>query len=236
MPEWNKRNSSVLNAQALKEAWIDKELSFVLLDVRNGKEAKKGFIKGAVNIPEKDIVKALKSFPKKEMNPPIVIYDAQGNGSAVRVAMELVKAGYPGPRVLVGGFDAWQTARYTVETGKQLKKAVYVPKPKAGSIPVTEFNSFAKNVPANIQLIDVRNTEEVAETGKIKGAINVPAGDVVERLAEIPKDRELVLYCSTGVRSEMAYNVLKEKGYKVRFLDATVTNQKDGTFKLQDQK
>ncbi len=232
MPEWNKRNFSVLSSQALKEAWLDKELSFVLLDVRNGKDVKKGFIKGAVNIPEKDIDKALKSFPKKEMKPPIVVYDANGDGSAERVAMKLVKAGYPGPRVLTGGFDAWQTAKYTVETGKPANKVVYVPKPKAGSISFTEFDTFAKNVPTNILIIDVRNPDEVEETGKIKGAMNIPAGDVADRLGEIPKDKELVLYCSTGAQSEMAYNVLKEKGYKVRFLDATITNHKDGTFQI----
>ena len=232
MPEWNKRNFSIVNPQTLKEAWLDKELSFVLLDVRTAKEAKKGFIKGAVNIPEKDLDKALKSFPKKEMKPPIVVYDANGDGSAEKVATKLVKAGYPGPRVLIGGIDAWQTAKYAVETGQPAKKVVYVPKPKAGSIPVTEFAAFAKGIPANVQIIDVRNKEEIEETGAIKGALNIPAGDVADRLAEIPKDKELVLYCSTGARSEMTYNVLKEKGYKVRFLDATITNHKDGTFTM----
>lgn len=232
MPEWNKRNSSVLSSQALKESWLDKEQSFVLLDVRNGKEAKKGFIKGAVNIPVKDVDNALKSFPKKELKPPIVVYDAKGDGSAEKVAMKLVKAGYPGPRVLIGGFDAWQTAKYAVETGKLSRKVVYVPKPKGGSISVTDFETFAKNVPANTEIIDVRNAEEVEETGKVKGAMNIPAGDVADRLAEIPKDKELVVYCSTGARSEMVYNVLKEKGYKVRFLDATITNHMDGTFQI----
>ena len=231
MPEWNKRNFSVLSSQALKEAWLDKELSFVLLDIRSSKEAKKGFIKGAVNISEKDIDKALKSFPKKEMKPPIVIYGAKDDGSAEKVAMKLIKAGYLGPRVLSGGFDAWQTANYAVETGKQAKKIVYVPKPKSGSIPVAEFDAFAKSVPASIQIVDVRNKEEVEETGKIKGSINIPAGEVGDHLAEIPKDKDLVVYCSTGARAEMAYTMLKEKGYKVRFLDAAITNHKDGTFK-----
>jgi rhodanese-related sulfurtransferase len=232
MPEWNKRNFNVLSSQALKEAWLDKELSFVLLDVRSSKEAKKGFIKGSVNIQEKDIDKALQFFPKKEMKPPIVIYGAKGDGSAEKVAMKLIKAGYPGPRVLIGGIDAWQAANYAVETGKQAKKIVYVPKPKAGSIPVAEFDAFAKSVPASIQIIDVRNQEEVVETGKIKGSMNIPAGEVIDHLAEIPKDKDLVVYCSTGARAEMAYTVLKEKGYKVRFLDANTTIRKDGTCKI----
>lgn len=232
MPEWNKRNFTVLNTQALKEAWLDKDLSFVLLDVRPAKDAQKGFIKGAVNIPEKSIDKAIKAFPAKELKPPIVIYDATGDGTAEKVAAKLVKAGYPGPRVLTGGFAAWQTAKFAVETGKPAEKVVYVPKPKAGTIPVAEFEAFAKAIPATVQIIDVRNTEEADETGIIKGAINLPADLVADRLADIPKDKELVLHCSTGARAEMAYNILKEKGYKVRFLDATIANYEDGTFKI----
>lgn len=233
MPEWNKRNFSVLNAQALKEGWLDKDLSFVLLDVRPEKEAKAGFIKGAVSIPEKSIDKALKSFPSKDLKPPIVVYDARGDGTAEKVAMKLVKAGYPGPRVLTGGFAAWQGAKYAVETGNPATKVAYVPKPKAGSIPATEFEAFAKGVPADVQIVDVREEDEIYNTGMIKGALNIPAGEIASRLAEIPKDKTIIMHCSTGARAEMAYNVLKDKGYKVRFLDATVTNKQDGSFEVK---
>jgi rhodanese-related sulfurtransferase len=232
MPEWNKRNFNVVTPQALKEGWIDKELSFILLDIRPAKEAKLGFIKGAVNIPAKDLAKALKSFPKKEMKPPIVIYDGRSDGSAEKAAQQLVKAGYLGPRVLTGGFAAWQSGNYAVETGGLSNKVVYVPKPKAGSIPVSEFAGFAKGVPANVQIIDVRNKEEVDKTGSVKGALNIPAGEIVDRLNEIPKDKEVVTYCSTGARAEMGYNVLKEKGYKARFLDATITPDSKGGFNI----
>jgi len=205
----------------------------VLLDVRPEKEAKAGFIKGAVSIPEKSIDKALKSFPSKNLKPPIVVYDARGDGAAEKVAMKLVKAGYPGPRVLTGGFAGWQSAKYAVETGKPATKVAYVPKPKAGSIPATEFRAFAKGVPADVQIIDVREEDEIYNTGMIKGALNIPAGEIASRLAEIPKDKTIVMHCSTGARAEMAYNVLKDKGYKVRFLDATLTNRQDGSFEAK---
>lgn len=204
----------------------------MLLDVRTAKEVKAGFIKGAVNVPEKELAKSIKSFPKKELKPPIVVYDAQGDGSAERVALQLVKAGYPGPRVLTGGFAAWTAANYAVATGKPAPKVAYTPKPKAGSIPVAEFEMLAKKTPANVLIIDVRNSEEVEATGKLKGALHIPAGEVADRLAEIPKDKEIVFHCYNGPRAEMAYNVLKEKGYKVRFLDAIITNKKDGSFSI----
>lgn len=230
MPEWNKRNFTVLSAQSLKEGWLDKELSFVLVDLRSEKEAKAGHIKGAVNLTAAGINEALKPF--KEQKPPIVLYDANGDGSAEKVAMTLVKAGFPGPRVLSGGFAAWQGAKLSVEGGAPATKVAYVPKPKAGAISAAEFKALAKAIPANVVIVDVRGDDEV-EKGMIKGAKNIPADEVASRLAEIPKDKELVLHCTTGARAEMAYNILKEKGYKARFLDADITVASDGGFRIK---
>lgn len=230
MPEWNKRNFTVLSAQSLKEGWLDKELSFVLVDLRSEKEAKAGHIKGAVNLAAAGLADALKPF--KEQKPPIVLYDAKGDGSAEKVATALVKAGFPGPRVLSGGFAAWQGAKLPAEAGAPATKVAYVPKPKAGAISAAEFKALAKAIPANVVIVDVRGDDEV-EKGMIKGAKNVPADEVASRLAEIPKDKELVLHCTTGARAEMAYNILKEKGYKARFLDADITVASDGGFQIK---
>ena len=51
MPAWLEKNYGVLSTQFLKEAWIDKDIPHVLLDVRAEKKAAKGFIKGAVAFP-----------------------------------------------------------------------------------------------------------------------------------------------------------------------------------------
>ena len=205
----------------------------MLIDVRPEKELKAGFIKGAVSVPEQALDEALKSFPAKDLKPPIVVYDAKGDGAAEKVAMKLVKAGYHGPRVLTGGFAGWLSARYAVQTGAPATRVAYLPKPKAGSIAPAEFRAFAKGVPAGVLIVDVREEDEVENTGMIRGALNIPAGEVASRLADIPKEKGIVMHCSTGARAEMAYNVLKEKGYQVRFLDAAVTNKKDGSFEVR---
>ncbi|BCO11409.1 Rhodanese domain protein [Citrifermentans bremense] len=230
MPEWNKRNFTVLSAQSLREGWLDKEVSSVLVDLRPEKEAKAGHIKGAVNLNPEAVIAALKPF--KEQKPPIVIYDSKGEGSAEKVATALVKAGFPGPRVLSGGFAAWQGAKLAVEAEAPATKIAYVPKPKAGSISVAEFQALAKALPENVLIVDVRGGDEV-EKGMIKGARNIPADEVASRLAEIPKEKELVLHCTTGARAEMAYNILKDKGYKARFLDASITVASDGGFQIK---
>jgi rhodanese-related sulfurtransferase len=62
----------------------------------------------------------------------------------------------------------------------------------------------------------------------IKGAKLVPDEEILDRLAEIPKDKKIVTHCSTGVRAEMAYHKLKEKGFNVAFLNANIEIDKDG--------
>jgi rhodanese-related sulfurtransferase len=61
-------------------------------------------------------------------------------------------------------------------------------------------------------LIDVREQSEVKQ-GKIKGAINIPLGQISGRLNEIPKNKPLFLYCRSGMRSKQAAKILIANGY-----------------------
>ncbi len=77
----------------------------------------------------------------------------------------------------------------------------------------------------------MRNQDE-ANAGMIKGAKLVPDEEILDRIAEVPKDKRIVTHCSTGVRAEMAYHKLKDKGYKVDFLNADIAVKKDGNFTI----
>lgn len=61
-------------------------------------------------------------------------------------------------------------------------------------------------------LVDVRTPGEVAE-GMVEGAVNIPLQEMTHRLAEFPKDRDLLIYCRSGKRSMAASNFLVENGY-----------------------
>ena len=39
---------------------------------------------------------------------------------------------------------------------------------------------------------------------------------------EVPKDKEIITHCRTGLRAEMAYSILRNGGYKARFLNDKV--------------
>jgi rhodanese-related sulfurtransferase len=64
----------------------------------------------------------------------------------------------------------------------------------------------------SLLLLDVRTPEEFA-AGHIPGAVNIPYDQVAGRLAEIPKDDEVVLYCRSGRRAGLAAEVLAASGY-----------------------
>lgn len=61
--------------------------------------------------------------------------------------------------------------------------------------------------------IDVRTPVEF-HSGSVPGAINVPL-DSIETIEEygVPKDAEIILFCRSGARSEVALNILKKMGF-----------------------
>jgi len=232
IPAWTKRNFTVVSAKQLKEGWIEKDMPHVLVDVRPAAEAEKGFIKGAVTMPAADVAKSIDKFPPKDKKPPIMIYDQSGGNDAKISAKALVAAGYPMVNVVIGGFDAWKAAGGSEESGKLATAMTYVPKPRPGSIAINEFQKIASEHPANVQILDVRSREE-GSAGMIKGALLIPEEELLDRLAELPKDKLIVVHCSTGVRAEMAYHKLKEKGYNVQFLNAKIDINDKGELKIE---
>ncbi|HUQ42537.1 MAG TPA: MBL fold metallo-hydrolase [Candidatus Limnocylindrales bacterium] len=63
-------------------------------------------------------------------------------------------------------------------------------------------------------LIDVREISEFDE-GHAPGAKHIPYQQLDARMAELPDDRELVVYCASGVRSSLAASLLERSGRKV---------------------
>jgi rhodanese-related sulfurtransferase len=231
MPAWLEKNYGVLSTQFLKEAWIDKDIPHVLLDVRTTKEAGTGFIKGAVTFPAKQAAKLVKKLDVKK-NAPIMVYDQKGGKDAATVAKTLVKAGFKKVVVLNGGIEAWQSAKFDIANGKPAAKASYVSKPRPGEIDLDEFKKYAAELPADVMIIDARTAAE-GNAGMLKTAKLIPAEEIRDRLAEIPRDKQIVFYCNTGVIAEVAYNTLRGQGYtNVKFVNAKVEFEKNGSYKI----
>lgn len=67
-------------------------------------------------------------------------------------------------------------------------------------------------------LIDVREPDE-RKAGFIKGSVNIPLGDIRERLVDLPKDQTIYVSCQVGLRGYLATRIFMANGYKVKNLD-----------------
>ena len=63
----------------------------------------------------------------------------------------------------------------------------------------------------NYLLIDVRETWEREEFHI--GGMHLPMGELAQRMAEIPHDTDIVVYCEKGIRSVIALQRLELAGY-----------------------
>lgn len=70
----------------------------------------------------------------------------------------------------------------------------------------------------NQVLLDVRNPGELESIGFLEGAINIPVDQLRHRMNELPKDKEIVIYCQVGLRGNVAYRQLVNNGFKARNL------------------
>lgn len=65
---------------------------------------------------------------------------------------------------------------------------------------------------ADVTILDVREPAEFA-FGHIPGAVSIPLGDLEKRIEELNKEKEIIIICRTGNRSDLASKQLAEKGF-----------------------
>ena len=71
----------------------------------------------------------------------------------------------------------------------------------------------------NTIILDVREGQELRESGKIKGAIHVPRGLLEfvfrpEDYVEVPEKIKILVYCAAGARAALAAKTLLYIGYQ----------------------
>lgn len=75
---------------------------------------------------------------------------------------------------------------------------------------ITTIQAFEK-YDSGVLILDVRQPEEWKE-GHISGATLIPLGELQSRLKELPRDREIVVVCRSGNRSQEGRNILRAAG------------------------
>ena len=76
-----------------------------------------------------------------------------------------------------------------------------------------EANNIENLVKNKEFLLDVREDYEYQD-GHIKGAVNLPLREILEKKDTLPKDKDIYVYCRSGHRSADAVNFLKSLGFE----------------------
>lgn len=94
-----------------------------------------------------------------------------------------------------------------------------------GSIEQVDAAQFKKLTESpNALVLDVRTAAEVAE-GHLPNAVNIDiyGSDFMAKVQQLPKDREILVYCTVGARSQQAADILSKQGFaKVYNLDGGI--------------
>lgn len=202
-----------------------------LLDVREAAEVEKdGYIKGAVNISVRDVLKNLDKLPG--LDEKIIIYCGSGQRGGMLMGVLRV-LGYTNVFNMSGGLGAWKTAELPVETGSTPAAAASISTPiiadqqlftmldeSMSTLPDGFLGTKADKVNEMLAsatpptLIDLRNVDEREKGGYIKDSINIPVGELFTSLDKLPaKDAPIVLYCGSGLRGSIAIEGLRLLGY-----------------------
>ncbi len=81
-----------------------------------------------------------------------------------------------------------------------------------GDVSVIHWHQLGELDQQNTVIIDVR-TQEEHEAGNIPGSLIIPVDEIRDRLAEFPKDKEIVVYCRVGLRGYLACRILQGHGF-----------------------
>lgn len=209
-----------------------KDPAVILIDARPSADYLKTHINGAINIdastlcnttpvegtlkPASELAKILGGHGVAR-NSKIVVYCKTGV-NAGRVYWILKYLGATDVSMLDGQMDAWFAARKPItKNPKKLTAVTFTPSVNAA---INVDKSYVKSKINSAILVDSRKKEDFA-AGKIGTAINIPSDDMLngsklkpvaelsKLFSSVPKDKEVIIYCKSGVTAGFTYFVMK---------------------------
>lgn len=196
--------------------------NIVLIDLRSTEKSAAGRIARSVSIPYDTLDDRIDDIPKKA---PVVLY-SDDEAEAINGLKKLRGEGFKNVSLVYGSLDNWLQAPDKSESGPVVTAITWKRKLGEGEVAAAEFSKAASGSAPGAVILDVRTRDEAA-AGKYPTAINIPLDEIAKRSSELPRDKKIYAYCSTGARAEMAYKELKKSGFAASFLFADVECEKN---------
>lgn len=197
--------------------------NIVLIDLRSHEKSQEARIKGAVSIPFNTLGSRIDDIPRKA---PVVFYSSDEE-DAMKALEKLREEGFKKVSLVYGDLDKWLTTKGAYESGPVVTDITWKRKLGKGEVSVKDFQMALEGKKTDVVILDVRTNDEAA-AGKFPSAVHIPLDELSNRAGELPKDKKIYVYCSTGARAEMASMQLKKDGLNASFLVADIECDEDG--------
>ncbi|PKG33141.1 rhodanese-like domain-containing protein [Methanoregula sp.] len=182
-----------LSAEALETAIRD---GCQVVDIRSPTSFAGGHIRGSISLWRRGI-SGYAGFVLDYEKPVALVDDF--NTGIDEVARQFSRMGFDSiTGILSGGFGSWASA------GKEI-----------ALLPSCTAPQLAERLKREPEfLLDVRHGETWRSYGHIPGAHHIYAGEVLQHLDKIPKDRTVITYCDAGFKGSLAASLLSRNGYR----------------------
>ena len=168
----------------------------LVVDTRTAAEYASGHIPGTINIPFNNAFTTWAGWVVP-YDRDVYLLSAKADGRQAEGAMrDLAMIGLDS---VAGSFGADALGAWT-RAGRGLATLERITAP-----------DLVGRMAAGAAVVDVRSRAEW-EAGHIPGAPNIPAGEIAERLRDLPAARPLVVHCQGGTRSAIAASILDAHG------------------------
>jgi hydroxyacylglutathione hydrolase len=168
-----------------------------LLDIRAPGSFGSGYIEGSISVWREGLAAYMGWVLNYEA--PIILID-DFNLDLGPVIRQFVRLGYDNLKgYLAGGFPGWYKA------GEHFKKhrvwSVY------------DLHTAMESSNEELYLLDVRDIRNRNKAGHITGDHHIYVGDLTRKLADVPRNSNIIVYCDAGYKGCLAASLLTNHGY-----------------------
>jgi glyoxylase-like metal-dependent hydrolase (beta-lactamase superfamily II)/rhodanese-related sulfurtransferase len=168
----------------------------LILDTRNASDFSKGFVPQSINIGISGDFAPWVGALIADVNQPIVL--VTDSGKEEETVTRLSRVGFDSVLGhLKGGFEAWKSAGFDVDTVHRITAAQF-----ENEVKISES-----------KVVDIRRESEY-EAEHIEDAYSKPLAYINDWVKDINPNEHFFMHCAGGYRSMIAASILQARGYR----------------------